>query len=89
MSTGQLYKLINVFRRLDEGELIVYRCFMKLPDLGYSIQSADRIRLPLQGTELALFDDQLWELLIEEAPDSRGGLFSTIEEAITDFERVF
>ena len=89
MKGGQLYRLINIFRRLKEGEVIVYRCFMKLPDLGYSVQSADRVRLPLQEAELALHDKQLWELLIEEAPESRSGLFPTIEEAIADFERSF
>ena len=84
-----VYVEIRVFRRLADDELILYRCLQQLPDGGYSIQSADRIRLPLQADELRQHEAQFLELLSEEVPRTRNGLFATIEQAIDDFDSSF
>lgn len=89
MSTPDLYMAMNVFRRLESGEVVVYRCFKKLPDQGYVVQSADRVRVPVQEHIVRQHEAQFWELLIEEAPEVRGGLFPTVEEAIAQFDRSF
>jgi len=89
MSGDSLYLSMDIIRRLKSGEVVIYRCFKKLPDHGYAVQSADRLHLPLREEDLKHHQRQLWELLIEEAPDARGGLFATVEEAIENFERSF
>ena len=47
MSESKLYKLVNVCRRLENGEAIIYRCFELHPGGGFIVQSADRIRQPI------------------------------------------
>lgn len=83
-----LYQSVSVFRRL-QTEVVLYRCFKKLPNEGYVVQSADRLRIPLRQEDLHQLTSQFIELLIEEAPESRGPLCSTIEEAIAAFDRLF
>jgi hypothetical protein len=89
MSNISMYIGINVYRRLASSKVVVYRCFKKLPDDGYAVQSADQVRLPLEPERLRQLETLFWELLIEEAPDIRSGLFPTVEEAIERFEASF
>ena len=88
-NSNALYLGINVYRRLRSDEAAVYRCFKKLPDGGYCVQSADRVRLPFKDENSRFQKEQFWELLIEEAPDARSRPFPTIEEAIADFDAAF
>ena len=41
MTTNPLLQAIDVWRRLDTGALVRYRCFLVLPNRGYFVQSAD------------------------------------------------
>ena len=87
---GTFFVAINVWKRLHDGRLVHYRCFQLVPQGGYCVQSADFYGLPIdQGRRKAL-EDQFLELLGEESPDLRSGVFPTLEEAITrhdaDFE---
>jgi hypothetical protein len=84
-----LYLALNVYRRLSPEEVVVYRCFKKLPDNGYSVQSADRIKASSKQQDLQQHEAQLAELFMDELPDVRAGSFPTLEEAISRFERSF
>jgi hypothetical protein len=85
-----LYEPITVCRRLpDRNEAVVYRCFRTLPQQGFVVQSADRLRLPITPSELASHEVRFWELFCEEAPDERSTSYSTLEEAIRAFDEEF
>lgn len=83
-----LYKGSVVYRRL-ENEVVVYRCFERLTDGKVFIQSADRVRLPIQAEALWHHERQFWELLLDSSPAERGTPYSTIEEAIEAFDNEF
>jgi DNA-binding IclR family transcriptional regulator len=89
MTEEPFYELVNVVRRLGPAEAVVYRCLKKLPSAGYVVQSADRVRLPVDQELLHRHETQFWELLLEERPDIRGALSPTLEEAIAAFHASF
>ena len=84
-----LYKSIQIYRRVGEGEARVYRCFELLPGHHFVVQSADRIRLPLRREILQQHEDQFWELFCETAPEERGPSYPSLEEAIAAFDAEF
>lgn len=81
---------INVWRRLDDGRLVHYRCFQLVPRGGYCVQSADFYSLPIDQDRRKDLENQFLELLVEQPPNLRSGVFPTLEEAIArhdaDFE---
>jgi hypothetical protein len=66
-----MYKLIDIWKRLDGKTLVRYRCFEILASNRFCVQSSDHYRLPLDEPQLAQSDRQFLELLIEEAPEAR------------------
>lgn len=85
-----LYQRIDVCKRLaGDNEVVVYRCLHLLSGGGFVVQSADRVRLPLTESELGGHEARFWELFCEEAPEQRSGSFSTLEEAIRNFDEEF
>lgn len=84
-----IYKAIDVWKRLNGGRLVRYRCFELHPDGGYCVQSADFYDSPADPTQVRHLESQYLELLSEEAPDSRSGAFRTIEEAIAGHDEEF
>lgn len=86
---GVLYRVITIARPLSSNEAVLYRCFERIPSGGYVVQSADRVRLPIDKDALREHEAQLWELFIEEPPDSRGEAAPTIETAIEKFHALF
>ena len=68
---------------------MIYRCFERLLDHRFLVQSADRIRLPIRIEDIHYHERQFWELLIESSPEERSEAYSTIEEAITAFDAYF
>jgi hypothetical protein len=77
-----IYLSCDVWRRLPDGTLARYRCFRLLPSGGYCVQSRD-IYDPQSPSRLDLqHDQQFFELLTEEAPELRGGVFPNLEDAI-------
>ncbi len=89
MSEQLHYRRHDVFRRDASGEVVIYRCFEVLPRGGYVVQSADRVRLPLERSVMEHHERQLLELFCEMEPRMRGELFPTAEEAIASFDKAF
>ena len=79
-----LYEAIDVWRKQNDGTAIRYRCFKVLPEGGYCVQSADYF--PTVNADL---EKQFIELFTEQEPDERSGIFSTLKEAITNFDQEF
>ena len=87
---SKLYKSMFVWKRIEgQEEAIRFSCFEVIGENKYCVQSADHFYLPIDRVQLDSFDDQLVELFIEETPDSRGGVYDTLEEAIRSFETDF
>ena len=89
MTSSNLYRLFNVFRRISSTKAIIYRCFELIPGRGFVVQSADRITLPVRPESMNHHERQLWELFCEEAPEKRSVPYTSIEEAIAAFDSEF
>jgi hypothetical protein len=83
------YEALDVWSRKDEKTVVRYRCFRLLPDGGYSVQSADHYHGPFADIPARQLDKQFLELFLEEAPEIRSPLFTTLDEAIRAFVREF
>ncbi len=86
---NEFYKAIDVWKRLDDGRLVRYRCFQVVSTGRYCVQSADYYNLPLSIEEDRRFDRQFKELLIEQAPEHRSETWVTLEEAVLNHDREF
>ena len=84
-----MFKAIDMWKRIDYVTAIRYRCFQRLADGQFCVQSADCYHLPLNENQVRTLDKQFLELFIEEAPDQRSSLHSTLEEAIAQYELEF
>ena len=82
-----LYKHIPVYRRIT-GAVSLYHVF-EIAGRGYTVQSRDFHYPDSTGVHLKQAEAQFFELLIEEAPEARSGLFATIEDAIAAFDAEF
>lgn len=85
----QHYREISVWRRVDEKTLVRYRCFQLLTEDKYSVQSADFYSIPIDEKQVRLLDDQFAELLVDEPPESRSGLYDSLQEAISAHDSEF
>lgn len=74
----KLYEQIDVWRRLDRGGLMCYRCFRLLSTGRYYVQSAD---FPTTS-QLRNLEHMFLEWLEEIAPDKRNPGYATLLEAI-------
>lgn len=90
---AELFKAIDVWERIDRKTVARYRCFEVYmagrPEAfnGFCIQSKDVYTLPL-GPGFP-YRDQFIELLCEEAPHVRSGIFPTLKEAVNAFNKSF
>jgi len=82
------YKEHRVWKRKGD-QLILFRCFELLPEGGFCVQSSDTFHKMEYKERSDFFDRQFIELLVDEAPEKRSGLFSTLAEAILDHEHCF
>lgn len=82
-----LYKAIDVWKKVDKGMAIRYRCFESLTSGGFSGQSADFYELPLDGNRVTSLGRQFVELFVEQDPPERSGEYSTLVEAIAAHDR--
>jgi hypothetical protein len=89
----ELYRAIDVWRRVNDEILICYRCFEVLSaypeEAGFCVQSADhyyKTRLTQNGDQ---FDKQYLELLTEQKPNERSKVFSSLRQAIHAFKKDF
>lgn len=83
------YIPIDLWRYLEDGRLVCYRCFRVLPGDLYCVQSADFFTPPISEQQRAFSRGQFYELLGEERPDERSECFASIEEAIEEHNRSF
>jgi hypothetical protein len=84
-----MFKAIDVWKRVNDETAIRYRCFQRLADGQFCVQSIDHYQLPLNEGQVKALDKQFVELLIEESPDQRSSLHPTLEEAIAQYEFEF
>ncbi|HEX4006697.1 MAG TPA: hypothetical protein VHX60_11020 [Acidobacteriaceae bacterium] len=85
-----LFKAIDVWKRLDDGGAIRYRCFELIPGGRFCVQSADFYRTPLGDKSGGFLDRQFTELFLQQAPDKREQrTFATLEEAIASHDEEF
>ena len=84
-----LYRTIDVWKRVDQTTAIRYRCFESLQSKRYCVQSADFYRLPLDTKQLANLDSQFMQLFLEQAPSNRTTEHQTLEEAIAAHDKDF
>jgi hypothetical protein len=86
---SSMYKSIDIWKRIGEDQVVRYRCFQRLRDGLYCVQSADFYSLPLDEVQVKYLDNQFLEFLIEEEPDQRAEMHETLEEAILIHEKDF
>jgi hypothetical protein len=86
---GYLYREVNVWKRVSDREAARYRCFERLPEGGYGIQSVDWYQLPLKEKEVKFLENNFLELMIEKTLANRTKLYPTVTEAIAAFEQNF
>lgn len=84
-----MFKAIDIWKRIDDTTAVRYRCFQRLTDGQFCVQSADYYHLPLNEEQVKILDKQFLELFIEESPDQRSSLHPNLEEAITFYELEF
>lgn len=84
-----MFKAIDVWKRINDSSVIRYRCFERITDGQFCVQSADYYYFPLDPKQIETLDRQFLELLIEESPDHRSSLHSTLEAAIAQYDQDF
>ncbi len=84
-----MFKAIDVWEKVDATTAVRYRCFQRLTDNFYCVQSADYYHIPINEEQARNLDKQFLELFIEESPDKRDNLYPTLEEAIKMHNREF
>lgn len=84
-----MFKAVDIWKRIDDTVAVRYRCFQRIIDGQFCVQSADYYHLPLNEEQVRILDKQFLELFIEESPDHRSSLHPTIEEAIAKYELEF
>jgi hypothetical protein len=84
-----LYQELTVWKRIDQGTAVRYRCLRSCATKKYSVQSADFYRLPLDQRQMLAFQTQFIELFCETDPAERSGDFDSVEDAIAAHEREF
>ena len=85
----KLYKSIDVWKKIHDTKAIRFRCFQIGEDAAYCVQSADIFSYPLDKNRIVYLERQYIELFLEESPDKRNQVFSTLEEAIKVHEEEF
>jgi hypothetical protein len=83
-----MFEAVDVWAR-GEGVLYRYRCFRRLADGEYCVQSRDVVTPDAHGVASQHLDGQFIELLLEEDPTVRSPTFATLQEAIADFDAHF
>jgi hypothetical protein len=84
-----LFRYIPVWRRSQRG-LILYRCFESLEQGGgFGVQSADHFFKDVSQEQHDQLYRQFVELLAEQNPLERFGVYPTLESAVEAFDREF
>lgn len=83
------YRTIDVWKKTTSGTVIRFRCFQIDESSAYCVQSADIYHEPISEEQIGYLERQYIELLIEEDPEKRNGIYPTLEEAIAAHEKEF
>ena len=81
-----MFKSIDVWQKVNEFTALRYRCFQRLDNGHYCVQSIDSYHLPIRENQRIMLDQQFIELFIEESPDQRSPLYPTLAEAIAAYD---
>jgi hypothetical protein len=84
-----MYKAIDIWKRINENQIARYRCFQRLKDSLFCVQSIDFYSLPLDEIQIRYLDKQFLEFLIEEDPDQRAEMHDSLEIAILMHDKDF
>ncbi|MEZ5441582.1 MAG: hypothetical protein R3F15_08865 [Lysobacterales bacterium] len=80
-----LYRHVPVWARTPDG-VVLYQC-LELLGQGFTVQSKDYFHAGSIPAGIAHSQQQLVELLQEQAPEERSPLHPTLQQAIAAFER--
>jgi hypothetical protein len=84
-----IFKSLDVWQRLNDFTAVHYRCFQIGEGQAFCVQSRDVYHLPLNEKQMSFFGRQFVELLCEEAPNNRSGVYPTLLQAIQAFDEDF
>jgi hypothetical protein len=84
-----LYKAIDVWKKVDSDTVVRYRCFESLNSGRFCVQSADFYRIPADADQVRNLSSQFVELLVEQDPAERSREYATLAEAITAHDKEF
>ena len=84
----RVFEAVDVWVR-GEDELYRYRCFRRISDNRYCVQSMDVVRPDDDPAEFTFLERQFVELLTEWDPTVRSPTFASLEEAIQAFDAQF
>ncbi len=86
----ELFKTIEVWRKVGNIRAVRYRCFQSVKSGKYSVQSADFYSHGGESPEREhALNRQLVELFVEQSPEERSGGYDTLEAAIEAHEAEF
>jgi hypothetical protein len=86
---SELYKQVDIWRFIKENEGVIYRCFQRLSDGSYTVQSADYVRYPIDEQALQIHKRQLIELFVNGHTPFDARFFPTLGEAIKYHDDAF
>ena len=84
-----LFAEVRVWKRLDDGPLVLYRCVRQVRGGLYAVQSADVFGATAGAQPLAESDARFVELLRDTSPRERCSWHDTGESAIAAHDRDF
>jgi hypothetical protein len=84
-----MYRSFDVWDYDEDGVLVRYRCFEMLATGKFCVQSKDFYREPLNPDLVSQLESQFVELLSQEKPEVRSGLFDSVADAIRAHEESF
>lgn len=76
---------IDVFRRIDDKNIVMYSCMQDLSNKKFSVQSADYFNDDDLSKRIDLFKHQFIELMLEENPVVRCLWHDSLQDAIDAF----
>jgi hypothetical protein len=86
----QLYRRHDVWRRIDDNQVVCYRCFEDLEANEFFVQSKDtfwRSGSESLGKQVPRSESQLVDLIGREVPNRR--TYPTLGEAVKAFEKLW
>jgi hypothetical protein len=85
----RMYRSFDVWCLAGKDSLVRYRCFEVIPLGKFCVQSKDSYYKPIDEKAVQQLDFQFLELLFEELPDARSGMFDFVAAAIQAHESEF